>query len=274
MPAKPKIRETAAAVKLCNIRIASPCTADWDKMRGDDSVRHCTACNLNVYNFSAMTETEVEHLLGTRQGRLCARFYRRADGTILTQDCPVGWRTVVRRVSRVAGAALSAVMSVGFAAAQSSPREASPMGEVQQQTAGIAVLVLDPQGAVITNARIVLNDEAGNTVARGVTDQGGQITLAGLQGGPYFVEVSAPGFRTRKESVDLKGQTTIRIEIKLDVAANLGVIVENAPSPVVIDETYAMVKTDLDFIPYTAVPTAQPSFFKRFFAGLFHKLGF
>ena len=29
------------------------------------------------------------------QGRLCVRFYRRADGTVLTQDCPVGLRRAI-----------------------------------------------------------------------------------------------------------------------------------------------------------------------------------
>src|SRR5215471_14218962 len=134
MPVHPKNQQPVPAVKFTNIRIASPCSADWDKMSGDDRVRHCMECNLNVYNFSAMTQTEVERLLGASQGRICARFYRRADGTILTQDCPRGLRAVVRRVSRIAGTALSAVMSVGVGAGQTSPQQVSPMqGEIQEQ---------------------------------------------------------------------------------------------------------------------------------------------
>jgi hypothetical protein len=39
------------------------------------------------------------------------RFYRRADGTILTRNCPVGLSAVRRRVARVAGSALSAVVA-------------------------------------------------------------------------------------------------------------------------------------------------------------------
>jgi len=85
------------------IRIASPCSASWEAMKGNDWVRHCTECNLNVYNFSEMTWKEVERLIASHQGRLCARFYRRLDGTVLTQDCPKGLQAVVRRVSRWAG---------------------------------------------------------------------------------------------------------------------------------------------------------------------------
>jgi hypothetical protein len=30
---------------------------------------------------------------------MCARFYRRTDGTVLTQDCPVGLRALGRRLA-------------------------------------------------------------------------------------------------------------------------------------------------------------------------------
>ena len=55
---------------LQNVRIASPCPANWQGMVGDDRVRHCGECNLNVYNFSAMTRPEVEALLRKREGRV------------------------------------------------------------------------------------------------------------------------------------------------------------------------------------------------------------
>jgi hypothetical protein len=80
-----------------NLKVASPCRASWEEMDGDDRVRHCKMCDRNVYNLSAMTRVEGEALLMSHTGRLCARFYRRADGTILTSDCPVGVRARRRR---------------------------------------------------------------------------------------------------------------------------------------------------------------------------------
>jgi len=77
---------------LRDIRIASPCSADWNRMSGDDRVRFCPECQLNVYNFSALTHAEVEMVVAAREGRLCARFYQRTDGTMLTQNCPAGLR--------------------------------------------------------------------------------------------------------------------------------------------------------------------------------------
>lgn len=97
---------------LDNIHIASPCPADWDQMYGDDRKRFCGDCKLNVYNLSGMTRDEAEALIINAEGRLCVRFYRRADGSVITQDCPVGWARVKQRARMVATAAASLVMAL------------------------------------------------------------------------------------------------------------------------------------------------------------------
>ncbi len=94
---------------LNNIKIASPCSADWNAMYGDERKKFCGECNLNVYNLSGMTKDEAETLLLESEGRLCVRFFRRADGTVLTQDCPVGWAKVKRNLSRAATAIFALV---------------------------------------------------------------------------------------------------------------------------------------------------------------------
>ena len=69
------------------IEIASPCTASWDAMHGDDRVRFCDQCKLHVYNLSAMSRRDASELVTSREGRLCVQMYRRADGTVITDDC-------------------------------------------------------------------------------------------------------------------------------------------------------------------------------------------
>src|SRR5262245_26402928 len=96
---------------LNNIKIASPCSANWDTMFGNERKRFCGECKLNVYNISGMTRKDAESLLEQSEGRLCVRYYRRADGTILTRDCPVGWARVKRRASIIATAALSMIVT-------------------------------------------------------------------------------------------------------------------------------------------------------------------
>ena len=95
---------------LDEVRVAAPCPADWGAMVGDERVRFCERCSLNVYNLSGMSRREAEALVSNAEGRLCVRFYRRADGTILTNNCPVGLSAVRRRVARVAGSVLSAAL--------------------------------------------------------------------------------------------------------------------------------------------------------------------
>jgi hypothetical protein len=99
---------------LERVHIASPCTAPWDQMQGDDRVRYCGQCRLNVYNLSAMTRAEAEALIIEKQGRLCGGFYRRSDGTILTRDCPVGLRALRWRAAKAWGRLAAALaMMIG-----------------------------------------------------------------------------------------------------------------------------------------------------------------
>lgn len=95
---------------LSRVRIAAPCHADWDSMTGTERARFCSSCNLHVYNLSAMTRTEAECLVVESEGRLCVHFYRRSDGTILTQNCPVGVQRLKQRAQRMATATISAVL--------------------------------------------------------------------------------------------------------------------------------------------------------------------
>jgi hypothetical protein len=96
---------------LDNVRVAAPCPADWERMNGNEKIRFCAQCNLNVYNLSGMTRIEAENLIAHSEGRLCVRFYRRTDGTILTQNCPVGLRGLKRRLTRMASAVASMLLS-------------------------------------------------------------------------------------------------------------------------------------------------------------------
>ncbi len=106
---------------LGRVRVAAPCAASWAEMRGDDRVRFCDQCGLNVYNLSGMTRREAERLVAGRDERLCVRFYRAADGTVLTRNCPVGLRALRRRVASVAGMAFAAVTTFLVVAGSDAP---------------------------------------------------------------------------------------------------------------------------------------------------------
>jgi hypothetical protein len=75
---------------LPEIRIASRCSARWKDMQGDEQCRLCAHCEKRVYNFAEYTEAQIIELIVHHEGKVCARLYKRIDGTVITSDCMVG----------------------------------------------------------------------------------------------------------------------------------------------------------------------------------------
>lgn len=142
---------------LDSIRIASPCTADWNAMVGDDRQRFCQQCQLHVHDLGAMTAAEAEAFLRGSSGRVCARFRRRADGRILTRDCPVGLRARLRgawlRAAALASALLALVGCKGSRGEGCGPNPPAP-GTVEVPLMG-DVVGPELQGEVEPNPEIM-----------------------------------------------------------------------------------------------------------------------
>ncbi len=107
-------------IRLAKLRLASPCQERWADMIGDDRVRICDRCDRPVFDLSAMTQAQAEAVLATRGITPCVRFYRRADGTVKTADCPSSKRIGVAAAA-MAGAAVLA--SGGVASADDAPAD-------------------------------------------------------------------------------------------------------------------------------------------------------
>jgi len=120
---------------LDQVQIASPCSARWEDMQGDDVSRFCGQCELRVYNLSAMTRSDAEAFLVERagSGRMCGRLYRRSDGTILTKDCPVGLAAIRARARRtavrIAAAFVALVSATAFAQWRSTRHDQYPLSD-------------------------------------------------------------------------------------------------------------------------------------------------
>jgi len=140
---------------LDGIRVAAPCSADWDAMTGDDRVRHCDECKLDVYNLSGMTRDEAEDLVASRIGPLCVRFYRRTDGTLLTADCPTGVRRRHRRRLLIASA--TGAVAGGALAVWTTALPVATMGDVAVPT---------PRAIAVTPAQVTAPPVPGNLVRR------------------------------------------------------------------------------------------------------------
>ncbi|HET8888009.1 MAG TPA: carboxypeptidase-like regulatory domain-containing protein [Candidatus Angelobacter sp.] len=233
-------------VSLGNIRVASPCPADWKKMVGDERVRHCAECNLNVYNLSAMTERQVLASIAESRGqRLCTRFYRRADGTILTQDCPSSFRAMQRKVSRLGAAILTALMSVTVAMGKNKPRTATcECSQSQQKDSGIKLTVVDQHGLVIPQAEITMTSKSGKETIGGMTGPAGEWTRPGVSAGQYLITVKSNGFRTFSSAIEVRDGMLLGLRIKLPLA-EVNQTVEVKAEPVEIMGTTVGILTEM-----------------------------
>lgn len=218
------------------MRIASPCSVGWENMRGDERVRFCRECQLHVYNISEMTSREVSALIASTEGRICARLYKRADGTVLTKDCPVGLRAVRRRASRIAGAALTALLSLCTVAVGQSRKQEDKSCEiadvrVKRETAkdkrqAVVGMLMDASGAVIMTGKVTLiNLQTKEKVTAHFNEQG-QFSFPALAVGKYTLMIEAAGFvsYTVKE-FDVKQDEAVTIDAFLKAKDNVTVTV-------------------------------------------------
>jgi hypothetical protein len=122
-------------IRLDNLRVASPCKESWDKMTGDDRVRDCARCEKPVFDLSTLTVAQAEDLLATRGVTMCVRFFRRADGKVMTADCPVGQRGQRRKLALAAGVLAGAAGAAGAAVALSGDDEVAGtfVGEISHR---------------------------------------------------------------------------------------------------------------------------------------------
>ena len=94
------------------MRISSPCPMAWGDLVGNDRVRYCGKCKLNVYNLAEMPPEEIEGLVRRTEGRLCGRLYLRGDRTASLRNCPTSAR---KSLIRTAGAFAAVLGLAAFA---------------------------------------------------------------------------------------------------------------------------------------------------------------
>lgn len=145
---------------LPNVSIASPCGARWEDMVGDEKVRHCSLCAMNVSNLSAMTREEAEEFVARARradgsGRTCIRFFRRADGTILTRDCPRGLAAARARLARVAGRIAAVVGFAGLAAAGAAVAGSRGAGRTPVRNSAAVQWIINRLNPSASNAQVM-----------------------------------------------------------------------------------------------------------------------
>ena len=170
---------------LKNLTIPSPCTADWNSMTGNDQIRFCEHCNLQVHNLSQMTRNQAQRLISRSNGRLCVRYHRDTEGHPRILPIPQKLHRIGRRTSQLAAGAFTATLSITSAVAESSQSRQSEnfngSNVTQSDQAGLGSSIVgtikDPNGAVIAGATVALWNQQSNLVLYTSSDSSGEFRI-------------------------------------------------------------------------------------------------
>src|SRR5438876_7857768 len=106
----------------------------------------------------------------------------------------------------------------------------------QTETGQITGTVLDPTGAVVPNAKVIVKIRATGLTRETTSTGTGTYSVTNLQPGTYTVSASAPGFSTLEEPA----QVTVGAKVGLDLHLELG-----RPETVVqVSETAGLLNTE------------------------------
>jgi len=191
-----------------------------------------------------MTKDEIRALLARTEGRICGRLYRRADGTLMTSDCPSGLQVLRQRMSRLATAVIAAMFSVAAFASETyvvqkhgSNVKLEIERSVSPQQAVLTGVVRDEIATPFPGVTVMLRNEGTKREIIAVTDANGAFTLGGLSDGIYRLEVTLAGFKPAVvEHFRLKQNEITRARVALLTDAIVpvimgGITVEPAPTP-------------------------------------------
>jgi len=82
----------------------------------------------------------------------------------------------------------------------------------------IGGIIVDPAGAVIPNAEVVVSNTQTGASLTTKSDSDGHWMIAGMQPGPLKVTVSSPGFKNAQYDLNLQASKPVRIGSTLEVA--------------------------------------------------------
>lgn len=221
---------------LDSIQSPSPCCKNWDKMIGDERVRFCHCCEKSIYNLSAMKRKEAKKMLINSSGKLCIRYERRADGSIITADCKLYGIT---RTSRLAAGVLSASLAISaLTNAQNTQTENMPNKSVSAQSkerknntsknfSQFSLTLFDLTGATISDFKVQVINQATKKVFTSVSDESGIARFNSLPHGRYGIVVEAQsGFSKFSEFIELRQEVEPNVEITVPLpSVTIGVFI-------------------------------------------------
>lgn len=186
--------------------VKSPCSQAWDEMKGNDKVRFCEHCALEVNNISTMRRKDAVRMVRESDGRICIRYVKNPQ-----TNAPVfadKLYQISRRAPILAAGVMTAALSLSsmtYAQGGISPikdsteqtvvsrQKDSKKDKTESPAASISGTILDPQGAVIPG--IVVSLVAGNDspVRTAASNEEGIYEFKNVAAGTYTLKADGAG---------------------------------------------------------------------------------
>ncbi len=227
---------------LDKIEVKTPCSEDWNEMRGNEQVRFCSHCSKSVNNLSTMTRREASKIIKQSNGNLCVRYVKNPAGgaPLFSEDLHQISRRAPRLAVGVMATALS-LSSMAYAQGGVNPtRAANEKTEISQEkdsakdkteiiTASISGTITDPAGAVIPGISIYLSDDKTGEVRMTTSNDEGLYEFKDLNAGTYTLKAeggsgfSSHIFEQVKIAESEKSELDVAMSLSSDVVL-MGVV--------------------------------------------------
>lgn len=225
-----------------SIEIKTPCSEDWNEMKGGDRTRFCSHCSKSVNNISAMTRKQAMRVVRDAKGKICVRFIKNPQ-----TNTPVfaGKLYQITRRAGVAAGILGASLSLStltYAQGENIKGRVvikqpviENLNEIQSNkdktesgTASVSGTLTDPNGAVVVGVTIIIT---GDSYTRSTTtDENGFYKFENLPDGKYTIKTE-PGY-----GFDASSLENIMATEGKETVANVTLSLISTTEPVIVGD--------------------------------------
>jgi hypothetical protein len=212
-----------------SIEVKTPCSEDWNEMKGNSKVRFCSHCSFEVNNISELTRKQAMRLVRDSRGRICVRYIK---NPVTSKPVFAGKFYQITRRAGLAAGVLGASLTLstltyaqggetGEIKSSDTQVETSLEKQTKEEptesgTASLSGTITDPNGAVIPGVNVTLVREG--LQQRTVTsNEEGFYEFTNVAGGNYAIVFEGnAGFKTANAAQNIKEDTNVVVNISLE----------------------------------------------------------
>ncbi|MGB9233729.1 MAG: carboxypeptidase-like regulatory domain-containing protein, partial [Terriglobales bacterium] len=127
-----------------------------------------------------------------------------------------------------------------------------------ESTSGsISGTVLDPSGAVVTNATVEIHNPVSGYDRSTKTDAKGNFSFSNLPSNPYHMTITAAGFGQRAQDVEVRSTVPVNLSITLEVSTSAETVTVEAAGDLIENDPIS--HTDVDKALFDKIPMESQS---------------